>query len=241
MAMKYKVVSDDLREKIEDGTYRPNDQLPSIEALCRLYSVSKITIKKALDELEATGLISRRRGSGSFVKNARPMLGGTPGNFETSGQMAGFMAEHKALNQTVTSEVKDFQVVRPPKDVAECLGIEPDQFTYHIIRIRLADKQALAIEYTYMPIDLIPNLREKTLHASIYAYIEGDLGLKIASAHRVVRAVLPTKDEVAWMGIKSGSPLLEVEQVGFLDDGTPFEYSISRHPNGYEFRSISMR
>ena len=107
--------------------------------------------------------------------------------------------------------------------------------------MRLADGVPRAIEYTYMPIDTIPNLRLRNVEGSIYSYIEDELGLKVASAHRIIRAVLPTQDELSWLKVKANSPLLEVEQVTFLDDGTPFEYSISRHPNGYEFRSISTK
>ncbi|WP_321974151.1 GntR family transcriptional regulator [Paratractidigestivibacter sp.] len=240
MAMKYEAVADSLRKKIRTGAYRPGDQLPSIEHLCELYSVSKITVKKALDELESSGLISRRRGSGSFVKNIKPLLGGRIGHFETSGQMAGFMNEHKSLGQTVQSVVKEFAVVTPPPEIASMLSIDEDQFCYHIVRIRIADDEPRTVEYTYMPINIIPGLRVKTLEDSIYNYIENDLGLKVASGHRIVRAVLPTKDETEWLNISRDSPMLEVEQVGYLDDGTAFEYSISRHPNGYEFRTISI-
>lgn len=241
MAMKYEVVSDDLKKKIQNGSYAAGDQLPPIDRLCELYDVSKITVKKALDEVEAAGLISRRRGSGSFVKNVTSLLGGKPGQFETSGQMAGFKHEHESLGQTVESQVKEFEVVRAPEEVAAMLDIEPDQFCYHIIRVRLAEGKPLTVEYTYMPIDIIPNLRAKTLEESIYDYIEDDLKLKVASAHRIVRAVLPTSDEMEWLDIPANSPMLEVEQVGYLDDGTAFEYSISRHPNGYEFRTVSVR
>lgn len=241
MAMKYEVVVGDLKKKIEDGTYRPGDQLPPIEKLCELYSVSKITVKKALDELEGSGLISRRRGSGSFVKNIRPMLGGKPGQFETSGQMGGFVNEQAALGLKVETSVKEFKVEPPSPDAASFLDIEADEFCYRIVRVRFSGGEAHAVEYTFMPINVIPNLRAKTLEDSIYGYIEGELGLKISSAHRVVRAVLPTKDEQKWLGVSANSPLLEVEQVVFLDDGTPFEYSISRHPNGYEFRSVSVK
>nr|WP_301830665.1 UTRA domain-containing protein [uncultured Parolsenella sp.] len=62
-----------------------------------------------------------------------------------------------------------------------------------------------------------------------------------ASAHRIVRAVLPTIDECARLGVRATSPLLELEQVAYLDGGRPFEYSVSRHPNGYQFRSIATR
>ncbi len=121
------------------------------------------------------------------------------------------------------------------------LAIEADEFVYRIIRARFTNDRPHAVEYTFMPIELIPNLRRKNAEGSIYGYVEGDLHLKIASAHRIVRAVLPTPDEQEWMGVDKYQPLLEVEQVAFLDDGTPFEYSFSRHPDGYEFRTISTK
>ena len=90
-----------------------------------------------------------------------------------------------------------------------------------------------------MPIKLVPDLRERNVETSIYGYLEGELGLKIGSAHRVIKAVLPTDDEATWLGVDPSQPLLEVKQVGFLDDGVPFEWSVARHANDYEFCSIS--
>lgn len=238
--MKYELVAQDLVLQIENGTFPPNTQLPSIEALCERYEVSKVTIKKALDIIEARGLITRRRGSGSFVKNVRVPLKTTT-SFETSRQMDGFTTEHGRRGEAVRSEVKEFSVASPSPDVANMLDIEPDQFVYHIVRVRFANDEATAVEYTYMPIDVIPNLRLKNVEGSIYGYIEGDLGFRIASGHRIIRAVLPTPDECDWMGLSPNEPLLEVEQVGYLDDGRPFEYSFARHPHDYEFRSISTR
>lgn len=240
MAIKYELVADDLTRAIKRGDYKPNEQLPSIEALCEMYEVSKMTINKSLALLEAAGLITRRRGSGSFVKNVQSPLH-DPATFAMSGQMGGFTAERSAQGCKVETAVKRFDVVAPPPEVAHMLAIEPDQFVYHIVRVRFADGEPHATEYTYMPIDLIPNLRMKNVEKSIYGYIEGELKLKISSAHRVIRAVLPTKDEQEWMRIGPHEPLLEVEQVAFLDNGTPFEYSRARHPNGYEFRSISTK
>lgn len=238
--MKYELVAKDLVSQIKTGEFPPNSQLPSIEALCQHYEVSKVTVKKALDIIEGAGLITRRRGSGSFVKNVRePLDDGAA--FETSRQMDGFTVEHERRGEHVSSDVKDFSVCTPTPEVANMLDIEPDQFVYHVVRVRLAAGVPQAIEYTYMPIDVIPNLRLKHVETSIYRYIEEDLGLRVASGHRIVRAVLPTEDECAWMDLSPTEPLLEVEQVGYLDDGRPFEYSFARHPHGYEFRSISTK
>lgn len=234
--LKYQAVMADIQKHIEDGTYPAYSQLPSVADLCDQYEVSKITVNKALGELETLGLISRRRGSGSFVKRTQQR-----GKGEFSGQMDGFMAEHRARGEHVQSKILDFSVVHPKEKVARALDIGEDSFVYHIIRVRLADDKPLAIEYTFMPIDVIPDLKQKHLEASIYSYIEDDLGLKISSAHRTIRACLPSELEQRELMAKPNDPLLEVEQVGFLDDSRAFEYSISRHAKGYEFYTVSTR
>ena len=76
-----------------------------------------------------------------------------------------------------------------------------------------------------MPIDVIPGVKREVLENSIYEHISKDLGLKIKSAHRTVRATLPT----------------EKEQVAFLDDGRIFEYSKSRHRGDrFELKTVSV-
>lgn len=185
MAMKYQFVLDGLIDKISAHHYQPGDHLPSATTLCEQYNVSKITVKKALDELETRGYISKRRSSGSFVKICTPTFENS-GQLEMGRHMLGFKAEHEAQGQTVTTEVRGLNVIVPPRNIAARLGMEPDRFAYHI-----------------------------------------------------VRTVLPTIDECAWLGGRATLPLLEVEQVAYLGYGRPFEYSVSRHPNGYQFRSIA--
>ena len=235
--LKYESVASDIREKIIAGDYAPNDQLPTTPELCDQYQVSKITIKKAMDELVQQGLIARRRGSGTYVKRVTSVEATSPTGWDMSSQMSGFCAEHK--DQKVTSNIHEFEVVRPDTEIAGLLGMEPDEFVYYICRTRLVDGVPHVVEYTYMPIKLVPDLRERNVATTIYGYLENDLGLKIGSAHRIIKAVLPTREEARWLSISTSQPLLEVKQVGFLDDGIPFEYSIARHCNDYEFCSIS--
>lgn len=235
--LKYKAVAQDIVKKISQGEYLPNDRLPTTPELCEQYQVSKITIKKAMDELELGGLIARRRGSGTYVKGVTSQLENAPSGWSMSSQMGGYTKDHPG--HEVTSHVYDFSVVRAPEMVADELGIEPDEFCYHVCRTRLLDGKPDVIEYTYMPIKVVPDLREHHVETSIYGYIQNDLGLKIASAHRTIEAVLVTPEEAKMLQVKPNSPALQVTQVGFLDDGTAFEHSVSRHVNGYQFFSIS--
>jgi len=239
--LKYEELVNTLLDELSSGVYKKGDRLPTTPELCRIYGVSNTTVKRAMDELELRGLVARRRGSGVYIKETTVPSGSLAYQGSSSQQMAGMSSEYEAQNKRVTSEVHDFSVVRPDAGVAEKLAMAPDEFAYHICRVRIVDGRPLAVEYTYMPIALIPDLRESTLQASIYTFIEHDLGLKIGSAHRTIKAVMPTDDERAWLGIGKNEPLLEVRQVAYLSDGRPFEYSTSRHTSDYEFYSISTR
>jgi GntR family transcriptional regulator len=93
-----------------------------------------------------------------------------------------------------------------------------------------------------MPIGLVPGIKKDILLKSIYNYIEKDIKLKIKSAHRIIRAILPSELEQEWLKINDNFPILEVEQVGFLDNGQPFEYSKSHHRSDkIEFRTVSIK
>ena len=91
--------------------------------------------------------------------------------------------------------VYDFSIVNPPAEVATQLGMAEDDFAYHIVRVRQVDEKPIVIEYTYMPLELIPGLKKKDLYGSVYGFIREQCGLKISSFHRTIRAVAATEEE----------------------------------------------
>lgn len=252
--LKYLSIANDIQQSIEDGSLKPNDKLPTVVELCDIYNVSKITIKRAFDILIEKGLISSKRGSGTYVKNSSQLSehGGQGlfvGNeerddsftFGHSDRAGGFTAEHKDLGQKISSIVYDFSIVPAPVDIARHLAIQPDDFVYHHLRVRCLDDEPIVVENTYMPLELIPGLKKQQLYHSVYSYIQDTLGLKIRSFHRIIRAVPATDEEARMLELAPGAPLLELEQVGYLDDGTAFEYSVSRNAgNRAELRDINV-
>ncbi|MGI6110145.1 MAG: GntR family transcriptional regulator [Eubacteriaceae bacterium] len=237
--LKYELIEKDIQRKIENGTYKPNDRLPMEKEMCETYGVSKITVKRAMDSLVAKGLILKRRGAGSFVQDIN--IDDLSNAFNSmSSQVAGFTEDYRKTGKKITSIVHIFEVIVPPENVAKQLRIEPESFTYHILRTRLLDGVPAATEDMYMPIDIIPGLKMEHLESSIYRYIREDLGHRVYSAHRTLRAKMPTEEYKKYLQLADNVPLFEVEQVGFLDDGRRFEYSISEHPGDkYEFFTVS--
>ena len=236
---KYQDLAKSLRNAIESGEYETGSRLPTTPELCSIYGVSNTTVKKALDELEDLGLIARRRGSGIYVKSIASLRKSHRDNVSTSGPMSGLTAEYAETDTVITSEVHEFCIEHPTPEVADALDLRVEEFVYRICRTRLVDGKPKNVEYTYMPINLVPGLLEEHLHGSIYRYLEEDLGFKISSAHRVLRAVMPSDEECAWLRIGPDQPLFEVHQVAYLDDGTPFEYSTTHHAGDYKFYVVS--
>lgn len=221
---KYVFISNDIRNKILTGHYPANQQIPFEKELCQHYEVSKMTVKKALDMLVAEGLIIKRRGSGTFVKDL------SPGEMERIA-MANQFRGTTALNpdKKVHSEILEFSVVNAEDVVKNKLNLKEDSFVYNIYRLRFMDQQPLVMEKMYMPIDLIPGLRPATIEGSIYEYIEGNLGLKIQSGHRSITVRKATEIEANHLGLAVGDPVAVAEQIAYFDTGVAFEYSISVH------------
>ena len=235
--LKYEAIARELREDIQKGKYTPGEQLALEKEMCQQYGVSRITIKRAVDELVKQGLVVKRRGSGTFVKSLKDE---DVKELSMANQFSGFAATFKGRN--VGTKVLRFDIIHPEEEVAAKLQMSVDDFIYDIVRVRSLDGQPVVMEYTQMPIQLIPGIKRQVLEKSIYGYIEEELKLKIQSAHRTVRAVMPTEEEKKELDIKGVLPLLEVTQVAFLDDGRPFEFSIARHrADRNAFRSVSIR
>lgn len=234
---KYEEIAEDIRNGILNGKYSTNEQLPLEKEMCEQYGVSRITIKKAVDELVTQGLVIKRRGAGTFVK---ALDDSSVQELSVAKQFEGFTESHK--DNKVTSKIINFEVVHPTEEIATKLKIAIDDFVYYVIRVRYADDDPYVIEYTYMPIGLIPGIKNDVLMSSIYKHIENNLKLKIKSAHRIIRAILPNELEREELKIDDNIPILEVDQVGFLDNGQPFEYSRAHHRSDkIEFRTVSIK
>lgn len=233
---KYEEIAQDIYKDIASGKYKPGSQLAFEKDMCAYYGVSRITVKRAVDELVKQGLVVKRRGSGTFVKGLQEKDVDSIG---MGGQFGGFTNTYQG--KSVSSEIKRFEIVHPEKEVAEKLKISTDDFVYDIIRVRYLDGKPANIEYTNMPIDVIPGIKQEVLLNSIYSYIENTLNLQIQSAHRTITADMPTEQEKEYLKIEGVMAVLQVSQIAFLSDGRPFEVSKSRHRADMSaFRAVSI-
>ena len=221
---KYEEIYTDIKEKIISGEYTATEQLPFEKDLCNSYNTSKMTVKRALDLLVEEGLIIKRRGSGTFVKDLSKK---EISRITQTNQISGLTAFFN--NKKVKSKILTFEVIQADEVVQDKLNLKAGSFVYDIHRIRYVDDQPVVIEQIYIPIERVPGLEKKHLEASLYNYIRDELKLNIQSAHRRFTVKKASEDEADHLDIAHNDPVAVTEQIAYLDTGDSVEYSVTKH------------
>lgn len=220
---KYVTIANDIERKVLSKKYQY--QLPSEHELAEIYNTSKVVISRALKVLAAKDILHVVQGSGIYVKkkNAQfPDLVETP-----AAEHDGFYHSMKG-KATITSHVVSFDIRKPDEDECEKLKIGASDDIYDIIRQRLINGKAGKLEYTVMPVKVIPGITDEVLHKSIYHYIRKDLHLEIGKANRVIVADKADAYDKDYLDCQDGDAILAVHQLAYLKDGRPFEVSETR-------------
>lgn len=232
MSKKYEQIAEELRRRISQGVYQEGQILPQQIALAEEFDVSRMTLKKTMDILAMEGLLFRKRGVGTFVHKSTL--------WNTSSYKAN---EYRGLtvqlpDKKVESKIISFDIQFPSEELQKILLINSNEAVYHIVRLRIVDHKPYLLEDTYYVVEIVKNLKEEIIYESIYEYIRTVLELKIGGAYRKISADLPTKLDIEKLEANQNTPILEVEQVVYLTNGVPFEYSKSR--SRYDMRSYTI-
>lgn len=230
---KYLEIAKIINDRINDGTYQARQPLPDQESLAKELGVSRLTVKKALDGLERKGLVYKQSGLGTYVSGTIPIQT----RYDSPANM--FTGLRNLLGcDNVKSQIIKFNVEFPNENIQKYLCLKHSEPVYNIVRLRIVDDSPLIIEHTYMPVKLVPNLDENILHKSIYQYIHKELKLKFGHAYRKIRACKADQYDQKYLNAKKSDPMLELEQIVWLTNGDPIEYSTSR--NRYDQRDYTI-
>lgn len=219
----YVQVRQALQEHLETGTWKPGEQLPSEPELCRLFGVSRPVIRQALNELTQRGLVIRAKGKGTFA--APPRI--TEALVQ---KLTGFYQDMVEQGYTPAARVLRQEAIPAGRQVAERLQIPVGTPVVVIERLRFVQDEPIQLVTTYIPRAACPALLEVDLtHRSLYAFLEAECGIMIARGRRTVEAVAANEYEAEMLQVKKGAPLILLDSVSYLSDGTPIEYYHALH------------
>ena len=219
----YVQVKEVIRERIRSRVWQPNDQLPSEAELCSTFNVSRTVIRQALQDLIHDGLITRRKGKGSFVAPAKI-------SEQLVQKLTGFYHDMIAQGyQPVTRVLKQSVIPSSPK-VAASLGITPGTPVIEIVRLRFVEDTPIVLVTSYLPQALCPGLINDDLSSqSLYDLLEKKHHLYIARGRRVMQAVPASENEARLLQVDKGTPLFLLDSISYLEDDTPVEYYYAFH------------
>ncbi|MBI3286974.1 MAG: GntR family transcriptional regulator [Chloroflexi bacterium] len=219
----YVQVKEALRERIERGDWKAGHQLPGELELCRIFEVSRTVIRQALKELTYEGLIAPQKGKGTFV--AEPKIAES-----LVQKLTGFYQDMVDRGHNPVSQVLKQRVYPANLKVAARLAIQPGTPVIEIDRLRFIQDEPIVLVTTYLPYALCPQLLQADLsRQSLYAFLERECGLVIARGHRTIEAVPANEYEARLLQIEKGAPLILLDSVSYLNDGTPIEYYHALH------------
>lgn len=219
----YAQVKEFLSERIERGDWKPGDQLPGEPELCALFDVSRTVIRQALTELMYEGLIVRAKGRGTFVAEPKIIEG-------LAQRLTGFYQDMADRGAPPVSRVLKQQVSPASAKVASFLRLEPGTPVIEIERLRFVKDEPIVLVTTYLPYSRCPELlRADLTRQSLYVLMEQRYGLVLARGHRTLEAVGANPYESELLQVSVGAPLMLLDSVSYLEDGTPIEYYHARH------------
>ncbi len=214
---QYKQIELDISEKISSGYYGIGVALPTEQELVALYGVSRVTVRKAMDNLVAKDMLVRTPGVGTFVKQGAASVKNT--------SLCGFTEEITAMGMTPRTVVDDFHVLRASANIARLLEIPEGSPVYHIHRIRLANELILMLETTYMSVEQNPEISIQILSGSKYEYFEKVRGKKPASNEHTVTPILPTPAIAKLFQIDPQTPIIKIANITRFTDGQIMDYT----------------
>jgi GntR family transcriptional regulator len=227
----YHQLAQDLREQIHKKKLKNGDALPTEEQLCKDYSVSRITVRRALDDLISEKLVVRKRGVGTFV--------GSNQEASRSVSLTGSLYDALSYPKNIVIEMLDKHIVKPPSWVTEALNFAATDKAYHCqVLSRL---EALPFAYTnfYFPLEIGENIPFSDLDKGtpVARLVERVIEEPVVRAEQTVVPELADAKTATLLDIRKNTPLLHVLRTYYTASGRPVEtVSVRYHPDQYQLK-----
>jgi GntR family transcriptional regulator len=206
----------ELREEILRGDYAPGSPIPKEEDLGTRFGVSRITVRRAVADLETLGLVEKRQGRGTFVRAGIP-----------APRPPATLSLIQSLRQTVNetkAELLTFEQIIPPRTICQMLRIEQDSRATHVVRLRSAKETPVMVNEAWIP--AIPGIRltKSVLQKKLLYEILIEHGIVFGRVIQEFTAIAAGAAYARLLGIDAGVPLMKVERLFYGADGQPLQH-----------------
>ena len=213
VATKQSLVRDELLSMLDE--LRVGDAIPSERRLAASLSVSRPTLRQAIDELVREGLLVRRHGSGTYVAEAKIALPLT---------MTSFSEDMARRGMRPSSQVLTFEAISAGAKLGQRLRISPAEQVWRIRRLRLADEETMAIEFSTRPRVCSRLTRDDLEGHSFYELLRERFGVVVASGVQTIEPTVTSEDEAEILGVPLHAPAFLFERITESERGEVVEF-----------------
>lgn len=227
---RYHQVYVSLRTWVQDGSYRPGQQIPTEPQLCKLFDVSRITVRKAIAELVQEGWLVKHQGKGTFVELSRAR----PAAAFDLGQMRSQIADLAAA-----TEVRDLRVndVAPDEETRAALRLEDEALVQRATHVRVLAGVPLGMITTWVPLDIAARVEPADMAHHPMFELLGRAGVRLVGADQWIGATLAGVEAARALGVEVGAPLLRLTRLVFDDAGRVVERVVALYrADAYQYR-----
>lgn len=215
-APRYHQVYVAVRAWVQDGTYMPGAQIPTEPELGRIFDVSRITVRKAIDALVREGWLVRRQGRGTYAR--------FPGGSRAVAiDMRSVMAQVSDLAALTAVRDRVVAEVDPDEETRAALALGGGERVQREVHVRLLGDAPLGLITTFVPLDVAALLEGSGSRDQPMFMLLEAAGLRMASADQYLGATLAGVDAAQSLGVAVGAPLLRLVRVVKDERGRPVE------------------
>lgn len=229
----YVQIKDYIRLNIQSGVFEVNERIPSERQLADQFSVNRLTVSKAINELVQEGLLYTQIGKGTYVCATKID--------QTLLSLTSFTQDMTSRGKRASSRVLYSGIEPATEEVAKALSILPGAEVNVLHRVRLADEQLIALEKSHLIHALCPDLlaRHDFSQQSLYKVLRERYGIHLTYAHQTIEASIAEADEIEALEAPACTPILRIARVTYNDNDQPVEYVRSSYRGDrYKFYTV---
>jgi len=206
-------------EAIADRLLPPGAKLPAEADVAKYFGVSRMTLRQALAELARKGVLERipGRSGGTFI--VEPII-----ECDLTG-LTGFTEQMRLAQVSASAQIVEARTCPAPRAVATALAIRREAPVHEIVRIRLGENVPLALEHSWLPAEVFPDLLQQNLTGSLYELMSNRYGRRPRTAVEYLEPASVTDKQAEQLGVAPGVAAMRIERTAFTAAGLAVEYA----------------
>ncbi len=224
-----------LRQQLDEGRFA--EGVPGELALMESFGVSRVTVRRALEQLSAEGLITRHPGRATLPTRAAPSEGAPAGAPPSETRLTGLLENLVSMGLRTSVSVMGLETLAAPESVAQALDVPPGDLVQKAVRVRSTREGPLSRITTWVPLSVArPFTRRELSKKPILLLLEED-GVKVGRAEQTLTAVLADAESAHQLDVPIGGPLLAVRRLIYDDKDRPVQWLHGLYrPDRYEYQ-----